>query len=115
MGAIRTTEERHLTCELSDAEVKQYGEDLAHRLMDITALELEKSRITAKIKPIKEDVEELVGKIDTQEEVRQVVCDWFYDWDNDKKWLVRTDTFSTVPNTTSGITEDEKQQQFEEL
>lgn len=110
---IEYTENRHLECDLTDAEVKQYGEDLAHRLMDITSLELEKARINVKIKPIKEDVEGLVTKIDTKKEVREVACDWHYDWDAGNKRLIRTDTYDTLPNTTFDITDDEKQQQLE--
>jgi len=110
---INYTEMRHLDCVLTDEEVKQYGEDLAHRLMDITALELEKARVNNKIKPIKSEVEELVAKIDTKKEVREVACDWHYDWDKGKKRLIRTDTYATLPNTTFDISEDEKQMNLE--
>ena len=110
---LDTTDMRHLDCELTDAEIKQYGEDLAHRLMDITVLELEKKRIGNKIKPIEEDVEKLIVKIDTKKEVREVACDWHYDWDKGKKRLIRTDTYEEVPNTKYDISEDEKQLQLE--
>ena len=110
---INYTEDRHLECALTDEEVQQYGEDLAHRLLDIGALELEKARVNSKIKPIKEEVEELVTKIDTKKEVRSVICDWHYDWDAGKKRLIRTDTYDTLPNMTLNITENEKQQQLE--
>jgi hypothetical protein len=112
---IEYTENRHLDCDLTDEEVQQYGEDLAHRLLDIGALELEKARVNAKIKPIKEEVETLVTKIDTKKETREVACDWHYDWDGGKKRLIRTDTYDTLPNTTFDISDDEKQQQFESL
>ena len=106
---IDYTEMRHLDCELTDEEVKQYGEDLAHRLMDISALEVDKARLNAKIKPIKDDVEKLVVKIDTKKEVREVACDWHFDWDRGKKTLFRTDTFKSLPNTTFDISDAEKQ------
>jgi hypothetical protein len=110
---IEYTENRHLDCKLTDEEVKQYGEDLAHRLMDISALELEKARLNVKIKPIKDEVEKLVVKIDTKQEVKEVVCDWHFDWERGEKRLIRTDTFEEVPHTTFDISEDEKQQKLE--
>jgi hypothetical protein len=110
---LEMSEERHLDCFLTDDEVKQYGEDLAHRLMDIGALEAEKSRLTAKIKPIQKDVEILVQLIDTGKEVRSVPCDWDYDWNRGKKSLYRSDTAEIVPNTTFDISEDEKQIKLE--
>ena len=109
MKKLEYTEKRHLECVLTAAEVKAYGEDLAHRLMDIGKLEADKSVLTAKIKPIQKDVEALVVKIDTGKEVREVDCDWHYDWDNGKKKLFRSDTYDEVPHTTYDITEEEKQ------
>lgn len=93
--------------------MKQYGEDLAHRLMDIGSLELDRARINAKIKPIQQEVEQLVTKIDTKEEVREVDCDWHYNWTAGKKELFRTDTFEAVPNTKFDITDEEKQIKLE--
>lgn len=108
------TEKRHLDCDLTDAEVKQYGEDLAHRLMDIAVLEGQKAVLSAKIKPIQKDVESLVVKIDTKREVREVDCDWAYDWKCGKKSCFRVDTGEIIPNTTFDISEDEKQLQLEQ-
>jgi len=113
MKELKTTETRHLDCNLTDEELKQYGEDLAHRFMDVQALQVERARINAKIKPIEQEIETIVVKIDTKKEVREVECDWFYDWHKGKKWLVRTDTYETVPHTTLDITEEEKQQRLE--
>ena len=107
------SEMHRLECELTEKELQQYGEDLAHRLIDISELIKERARINGKIKPIEQEVEQLCTKIDTKKEVREIVCDWHFDWDKGKKWLIRTDTYEVVPDNTYDITDFEKQQRLE--
>ena len=111
---LEYTESRHLDVQLTDEEIKQFGEDLAHRLMDISALELERTRLNIKIKPIKEEVEQLVQKIDSKIEVRPVDCDWHFDWKKGTKELFRSDTGEAIKGTKADIAEWEKQLNLEQ-
>jgi phosphotransacetylase len=111
----RQTEKLRLLCELNDNEVMERGIQLADSLKQIGVLEVEKARVTAKIKPIKDEVERLVPIIDQRKEMREVDCDYYYDWDKGKVNLYRADTGETVEGWERNISEDEKQRHFDEV
>lgn len=108
---LEYNESRKLICELTDAEVKERGEELAQELKGITELEVERARVNAKIKPKQQRVEQLVAAIDTKREEREVECDWCFEWSKGVKVLVRSDTFEEVQTTQ--ISEEERQIKLE--
>lgn len=106
---IEHRETRSLECLLTEDEVREKGEELAAKLKRIAELTVEKSRITAQIKPINEEVEELVEQIDTKKETRDVECVWIYGWELGEKYLVRDDTGEAIKGSKCSITEEERQ------
>jgi hypothetical protein len=108
-------EKLRLLCELNDNEVMERGIQLADALKQIGVLEVEKARVSAKIKPIKDEVERLVPIIDTRKEMREVDCDWHYNWDTNKRTLFRSDTYEKVEGWERDISEQEKQRHFDEM
>jgi hypothetical protein len=108
---LETNETRRLLCELTDLEVMEKGIMLKDCLKQLTEFEVEKARITAHMKPVKSQIEDLVPIIDTRKEMREVECDWRYDWPKSVKILYRTDTFEEVDR--KPITDAERQIQLE--
>lgn len=102
------TETRALTCELSEAELIARGDEMAKTYIQVAALDMQKKRITAQIKPLDERIEELVTIIDTKQEERKVKCEWQYEWALGVKRLFRTDTYEQIDSDT--IRESERQQ-----
>lgn len=93
---MNRTETRKLMCQLTEHEVMQRGEEMAKTYIQVAALDMEKKRITAKIKPLDERIEELVTIIDSKEEERDVECRWVPDWTAGIKSLIRNDTGEEV-------------------
>lgn len=107
---MKTHETCRLLCELTDTEVMEKGIELKDCLKRITELEVEKARINNQIKPIKGLIEELVPVIDTRKEIRDVECDWHFNFDTGVKTLFRTDTYEKVKD--QPISDYERQQQL---
>lgn len=107
---IVKTESRKLMCQLSEEELLQRGDELAKTYIEIAALDLQKKRITAQIKPLDERIESLVVIIDTKEEERPVKCQWEYDFNFGVKKLHRMDTYDVID--TGDIKDWERQQQL---
>lgn len=105
------TESRKLTCQLTEHELLERGNEMAKTYMQVTALDLEKKRISAKIKPLDERIEQLVVIIDTKEEERDTECRWVFNWATGIKRLYRTDTGLELDSRE--IRAHERQQQFE--
>lgn len=108
---LETNETRRLLCELNDHEVMEKGILLKDCLKQLTEFEIQKARISAAMKPVKSQIEDLVPIIDTRKEVREVECDWRYDWPKSIKILYRTDTMEEVER--KPITDAERQIQLE--
>lgn len=106
-----TTETQRLLCELTDLELMEKGIMLKDCLKQLTELEVQKARLSAAMKPIKSQIEDLVPIIDTRKEMREVECDWRFEWSKGIKVLVRTDTYEEV--TRKPVTDEEKQIQLE--
>jgi hypothetical protein len=90
------TETKKLTCVLSEHELLERGDELAKTYMKVAALDMEKKRITSRIKPLDERIEMLVTIIDTKEEERDVDCEWNYDFNLGLKRLRRGDTYEVI-------------------
>ena len=86
------TESRKLMCQLTEDELLRRGDEMAKTYMQVAALDLEKKRISAKIKPLDERIEALVVIIDTKEEERDTERRWVFDWALGVKRLYREDT-----------------------
>lgn len=108
---LTTNETQRLLCELTDLELMEKGIMLKDCLKQLTELEVQKARLTAAMKPIKSQIEDLVPIIDTRKEMREVECDWRFEWAKGIKVLVRTDTYEEV--TRRPVTDEEKQIQLE--
>lgn len=105
------TETKKLMCQLSEQELLERGNEMAKTYMQVAALDLEKKRITAKIKPLDERIEALVVIIDTKEEERSVACEWHPDFALGIKKLRRLDTYEVID--TREIRDFERQQQLD--
>jgi len=104
-------EARTLTCELTEDELLARGDEMAKTYIQVAALDLEKKRLTAKIKPLDERIQELVLIIDSKQEERRVECRWVYSYDIGIKALIRPDTGEEIE--TGRIKDHERQQQLE--
>ena len=93
---------------LTQAELVTLGEELAHTHKDINTLTEEKARLTARMKPKVQRIEELVVLIDEKSEIRDVECRWEFYWKKGSKALVRQDTFAVIKEDL--IQERERQQ-----
>lgn len=93
---------------LTQAELVTLGEELAHTHKEINTLTEEKARLTARMKPKVQRIEELVVLIDEKSEIRDVECKWEFYWKKGSKALVRQDTFAVVKEDL--IQERERQQ-----
>lgn len=108
---LETNETRNLVCQLTEHELIERGQELDQVLKDIAGLIQERAAVNAKIKPKEQRVEKLVTIIDTKEEVREVECDWSFNWNSGVKTLYRSDTQEKLES--KPITDAERQIQLE--
>lgn len=105
------TEKRTLACELTDKELLTRSRELARHNAKRTELENKKKEVVAdcnaRIQAQVSNIECLSAIVSNGYEYREVECTWEFDWEKDKKILIRKDTFTTVDM--ADITEEERQ------
>lgn len=109
---IQKIEHRKLEVELTESDIVERGKEQAKLTVEVLALELERAKVNARIKPKKERVEELAITVDRGTEMRNIECEWKYDWRRGVRSLYRTDNFECV-EADDIIPEHEKQMHFE--
>jgi hypothetical protein len=90
------TEKHVLSCDLTDHELVQKGEEIVTLYKANSELDMNKKRLSAAIKRNDEDIEKLLEIVDSKQEDREVECLWVWFWEMDTKKLVRLDKFTTV-------------------
>lgn len=99
-----------LPCKLSGEELAEEAQKLTDLLVEIESLEGKKKAVASdfkgKIDALKARVKELTGVV-THGEVREVECQWDYDWENATKALIRLDTEEEV--RVVPVTEEDRQ------
>lgn len=93
--------ERNLQCKFTEVEITQFGRDLAHQTIELTALESDKKRVVsdfaAKISSKESDISVLTNKIQSGYEYRMVpVIEHFDQPKPGRKQIVREDTGEVV-------------------
>jgi hypothetical protein len=91
---------KDLEVSLTHAEWSAYSETLAIEVQNVYQLRQEKKafdkRMGDAIKEKEDEVAEVVKKVATKKELREVECMWEYDWNRNTKTLLRLDTFEQV-------------------
>ena len=99
-----------LTCKLNPTELAEEAQKLTDLLVEIDTLEGKKKAVASdlkgKIDALKARVKELTGVVN-HGEVREVECQWDFDWESDMKALIRLDTDEEVKVVP--ITEEDRQ------
>ena len=88
--------DKTLSVVLTEHEVMSYGQEQSRLILDKGQLDVQKSTITKKIKPMVERIEELAPIIDEGTEERPVLCKWVFQWEKKRKVVVRQDTGEIV-------------------
>jgi hypothetical protein len=89
---------RTLLCEISHQEFIEFSEELARNLTKLSEFEVEKARISEKMKTPKLRVQELVPIVDSKQMKKPVDCIWTIDWENGQRFLIRVDTGEELEN-----------------
>ncbi len=94
------TNTRDVQFDLTDLEVKEYGERLARKTREITALKLKAKEIAGdysrKVKALEGDVADLAEAVTTRKELRPVLCEERVDARRFRVDTVRLDTNEVV-------------------
>lgn len=102
----------HLTCDLTDAEVRDYAEQLAdaHRRIQREKENLKSvsAQIKSEITLAEAKANNCAEKVNSKQEFRDIECRIIYDFAKREKTTVRTDTGATVK--TERIHDDELQE-----
>jgi len=107
------TENRKLFCKLTQGELITKGEEIVALYKKNAELDMSKKRLSAAIKRNDEDIEKLLGHVDTKQEEREVECMWVFFWHDGTKKLVRLDSYTVVEATT--IKEWERQGKLDDV
>jgi len=87
---------RNLFCKLTDEEVLAYSRSVASKLGEKDREDKHKKRAAkefdSRIANLESEVVDLIEKVNTGEEMREVECEWRYEWTSNTKVLVRLDT-----------------------
>lgn len=105
------TETRLLEVKLTKPELRGYATQLAEENIELLETEDRKKETAAEfnkeVKAHRKIIKGLSEKVSTETEERGVACTWEFDWDNDKKSLMRDDTGEVV--TCGPIDEHDRQ------
>ena len=114
---IVTKERRELPCTLNNEQLADLSSTLAAKTMEIAELEERKKSVAADYKA---KIDQMAGannviawKVNSKMELREVECEWMFDWENSKKTLYRTDTGEKVSE--DFIKAHESQRHFDDL
>jgi adenine-specific DNA methylase len=111
---ISATFKENLKTKLSPEELAEYAKTLSEKYIENVQLEADKKGVVAeykaKIDVILGQMGLLSQKVSTQQEWRDVDCHWGYNWDTDKKVLIRQDTGEVVRE--DKITQSDRQKLF---
>lgn len=91
---------RTFTVELTEADTARLGKENAELQIEISRLEFEKKKLSAKIKPLDERSDKIAHIIISGHEERDIECYWSYDWKKGIKTLHRSDTGEQIERDT---------------
>lgn len=104
----------NLKTKLSESELKEYAKTLSEKYIEHGQLEADKKSVVSEYKSKTDTIEGQMGllsqKVSTQHEWRDVDCHWAYNWNTDKKQLIREDTGEIVRE--EKITQADRQKLF---
>ena len=108
------TEERSLKCILTEEQVLAYSREMAKTQQDRIETELQKKSVMSDFKDRIERADLILStlsrKVANGYEHNSIKCAWSFDWEENKKFLYRSDTGELVDSRE--ITEHERQQLF---
>jgi hypothetical protein len=104
----------NLKTKLSPEELSEYAKTLSEKYIEHGQIEADKKSIVSAYKARTDTIEGEMGllsqKVSTQHEWRDVECHWGYNWNTDKKVLIRQDTGEIVRQ--EKITQADRQKLF---
>lgn len=97
---------RPLQCKLSDAELRERGDQIAAAELRADVLRAERKRLNASIREQTDLRAQLAKVIDDRAETREVTCEWRPDY-RKKQWgLYRSDNGELLPESREMTAED---------
>lgn len=88
---------RELIVNLSEAELRERGDEMALAELDAAKLAEERKQLNAAIRAHTDKRKRLATVIDTRKETREVVCEWVPNYQKKRWQLVRADNRDKLP------------------
>lgn len=91
---------RNLMCKLTEKEIQGFSRQLAENTQAVSCLEEEKkanaAAFASKISRHRSNISDLARKVTTGQEMRDIDCEWTYDWEGGIKYLHRLDNYEEI-------------------